>query len=188
VICCVGCQRRERFTIVGSCPVAIGTPDRAYPEPPLDPSDEELARDWTLSAEYGRDNANRHRFAIQLCALRALGRFVDDVSQVPVRITNHLGHQLGLPQLLFLVDHDRPATATEHAQHIRDYLGYRPFDAAAEEREVAGQLRDVSCGEMLAQVPAEPTAERWFGPAGLGVAAAAARKFTVATPQRGGLA
>lgn len=78
--------------------------DRAYPEPPLDPSDEELARDWTLSAEDrrevlrpGRDNANRHRFAFQLCALRALGRFVDDVSQVPVRITNHLGHQLGLP-------------------------------------------------------------------------------------------
>lgn len=45
--------------------------DRAYPEPPLDPSDEELTRDWTLSAEDRRevlrpvrDNAIRHRFAV----------------------------------------------------------------------------------------------------------------------------
>lgn len=81
-----------------------------------------------------RGAAHRHRFALQLCALRTLGMFIDDVSKLPVRITNHVGRQLGLPPPLFLEDHERPATATEQAQRIREYLGYRPFDDAAEER------------------------------------------------------
>lgn len=105
---------------------------RSYPEPPANPSDEELSRDWNLSAAdrvevmRSRGSAHRHRFALQLCALRTLGTLIDDVSKLPVRITNHVGRQLGLPPLLFLEDHDRPATATEQAQRIREHLGYRP--------------------------------------------------------------
>ncbi|MBA2764510.1 MAG: Tn3 family transposase [Thermoleophilaceae bacterium] len=115
-------------------------PDRSYPEVPADPGDEELARDWTLSAADQaevlrcRGDANRHRFAVQLCALRALGRFVDDFAAVPVRVANHVGRQLGLPPSLFMESTDRAATATEHTQRIREYLECGAFDAAAQER------------------------------------------------------
>ena len=64
----------------------------AYPFSQSTPNEEELERAWTLSAEdleqvhRCRGDSNRHRFAVQLCALRTLGRFVDDVAVVPVRI------------------------------------------------------------------------------------------------------
>lgn len=69
----------------------------SYPAFPSDPTDEELARDWTLSAvdfvevRRCRGEDNRHRFAVQLCALRTLGRFADDVENVPVRVSSRVG-------------------------------------------------------------------------------------------------
>ena len=45
-------------------------------------------------------------FALQLCVLRAYGRFLDDYRQAPIKIVNHLSRQLGLAPVLFL---DRPA-------------------------------------------------------------------------------
>ncbi len=106
---------------------------------PVDPSDEELARDWTLSAadleevRKGRGPEHRQRFAVQLCALRALGRFVDNFAKVPVRIANHISRQLGLPPWLFIAEPERPATASEQEQRIREYLGCRAFDAQAQQ-------------------------------------------------------
>jgi hypothetical protein len=32
--------------------------------------------------------------ALQLCAVRAFGSFIDDVRRVPVRIANHVGRQV----------------------------------------------------------------------------------------------
>jgi hypothetical protein len=67
---------------------------------PEDPSEEELARDWTLSESDRtevlrcRGNDHRRRFAVQLCVLRQYGRFLEDYNQVPVKILNHLGRQL----------------------------------------------------------------------------------------------
>lgn len=113
---------------------------RGYPTFPLDPSDEELARDWLLSpadlteTRRCRGDDNRHRFAIQLCALRALGRFADDCESVPVRVVNHLGAQLGLRATLFVKASARAATDTEHAQRIRAHLDYKSFDEAALDR------------------------------------------------------
>lgn len=105
----------------------------AYPELAVDPTDDELARDWTLSeidleeVRRSRGVEHRHRFAVQLCALRALGRFIDDFADVPVRIANHIGRQLGLPPSLFMAEPNRPATATEQARRIREYLGHVPI-------------------------------------------------------------
>ena len=102
---------------------------------PLDPSDEELARDWTLSEadraeiQQCRGDDNRLRFAIQLCILRLYGCFLNDYETVPLRIVNHLGRQLGLPPMLLLGPSPRPATESEYQQRLRCYLGYRPFDA-----------------------------------------------------------
>lgn len=110
---------------------------------PADPSEDELARHWSLSladlTEIARCRGpdHRRRFALQLCMLRAHGRFLDDYRHAPLKIVNHLSRQLDLPPVLFL---DRPGRAqTERAQalRIRRYLGLRSFD-----RAVAADLRD----------------------------------------------
>jgi len=110
---------------------------RTYPTFPNDPTDEALARDWTLCAEdlaevrRCRGHDNRHRFAMKLCALRALGRFADDIENVPVRVASHIGGQLGLPASLFVSTSDRVATESEQAQRIRAHLEYTRFDETA---------------------------------------------------------
>jgi TnpA family transposase len=110
---------------------------------PADPSEDELARHWSLTpadlaviAEC-RGPDHRRRFALQLCMLRAHGHFLDDYRHAPIRIVNHLARQLGLAPVLFL---DRPGRAqTERAQslRIRRHLGIRAFD-----RHVAADLQD----------------------------------------------
>jgi len=77
---------------------------------PVDPTDEELARDWTLSEEdlvevrRCRGADKRHSFALQLCVLRRLGRFLspDEYDAIPVRIMNHVGRQVGRPPVLLV--------------------------------------------------------------------------------------
>ncbi len=64
----------------------------------------------------------------------ALGRFVEDFAEVPVRIANHIGRQLGLPLSLVIAEPECPATASEQEQRIREYLGYRAFDAQAQQQ------------------------------------------------------
>jgi TnpA family transposase len=67
-----------------------------------DSSDEELARHWTLSEidrrliNECRGEDNKRRFALQLCTLRAHGRFLADYEAAPIRMLNHLSAQLGL--------------------------------------------------------------------------------------------
>ena len=101
---------------------------------PADPTEEELARDWTLSLAdkllvlHCHGEAHRLSFALQLCALRTYGRFVKDYETVPVRILNHLGRQLGLPPVLFLAPPYREATDLDHERRIREYLGFRSFE------------------------------------------------------------
>jgi hypothetical protein len=104
---------------------------------PEDPSEEELARDWTLSevdrAEVlrCRGDDNRRRFALQLCVLRQYGRFLDRYHGMPVRIVNYLNRQLGLMPTVELPEVERDATESSHQQRLREYLGYRTFDDEA---------------------------------------------------------
>ena len=107
------------------------TPSLLLPE---DPSQDELAQYWTLSARDQaevvrcRTDATRRRFAVQLCTLRAYGRFLPEATPAPVSITNYLARQLDIPLILFGEVPGRFATETEHLQRIRTYLGWRPFD------------------------------------------------------------
>jgi TnpA family transposase len=116
---------------------STGTPRGRGVVLPEDPSEEELARNWTLSeADRSqvvrcRGDDNRRRFAIQLCVLRQYGRFLEDYARVPVRILNHLNRQIHLPPALSLTGAERNATETEHHERIREYLGYQLFDAEA---------------------------------------------------------
>src|SRR5450755_472535 len=106
---------------------------------PVDPSDEELARDWTLSeadcdeALRCRGESNRRRFSVQLCMLRRYGCFLNDYESIPVRIVNHLSRQLNLPPTLFINEPERHATESEYQARLRQYLGYRSFDQEAQQ-------------------------------------------------------
>jgi hypothetical protein len=123
---------------------------------PLDPTDEELARDWTLTAadlaqvRRCRGDNKRHSFALQLCVLRQHGLFLgDDYSKVPVRIINHIGRQLGLPPMLFAAPPSRAATDVEHERRIREHLGYRTYDDAAHQ-VLEMRLRERAAQGLLA--------------------------------------
>ncbi len=128
---------------------------------PSDPSEDELARHWSLTpadlaviAEC-RGPDHRRRFALQLCVMRASGRFLDDYRHAPIKIVNHLSRQLGLPPVLFLDRPGREPTERVQAQRIRRYLAVRRFDKTAEanlrEWLRAGALEGRTAGELLIQ-------------------------------------
>lgn len=69
---------------------------------PQDFSDEEMARDWTLSyadkKEIGKYRKSSRLFiAIQLSSVRLYGRFLAEVNGLSPRIVSYLNNQLGLP-------------------------------------------------------------------------------------------
>jgi TnpA family transposase len=107
---------------------------------PDDQSEDELARHWNLTpADLAliaacRGPDHRRRFALQLCMLRAHGRFFEDYRHAPIKIVNHLSRQLGLPPVLFLDRSGREPTERVQAQRIRRHLGLSRFDKAAEAR------------------------------------------------------
>ena len=125
---------------------------------PEDPSDEELARDWTLSTPTKprslRCRTDRHRlsFAIQLCVLRVHGRFLSDFEAMGVRITNHLCRQLDLPPVLFVNPPRREATDLEHEHRIREYLGVPPVRAGRPGTARAGSSGPGGAGHPVAEV------------------------------------
>jgi len=128
---------------------------------PLDPSEDDLARHWSLTpadlaaiAEC-RGPDQRRRFALQLCVMRLHGRFLDDYRHAPIKIVNHLSRQLGLPPVLFLDRAGREPTERVQAQRIRRYLALSRFDKASEatlrEWLRAGALEGRTAGELLIQ-------------------------------------
>lgn len=84
----------------------VQTPGRRRIPPlllPTDPSPEDLVQYWTLSARDHaevlrcRGEANRRRFAVQLCTLRAYGRFLGSLVFSGVKnycIINYLCQQM----------------------------------------------------------------------------------------------
>lgn len=104
---------------------------------PQDFSDEEMARDWTLSEadkkEIGRYRTNSRLFvAIQLCAIRLYGRFLVEVNDLSPRIVSYLNNQLELPPSLTITAPDRDATYSEQRKNILTYLGFSKYDDQAE--------------------------------------------------------
>ena len=99
-------------------------------------SDEEMVRDWTLSPSDIAEVAKyRHSFrlfiAIQLCAVRVYGRFLNHVHELSPHIMSYLGQQLAWPPALVVAVPERKATYTEHRHNIMTYLGFQPFDDQA---------------------------------------------------------
>ena len=104
---------------------------------PKEFSDEEMARDWTLSeddkTEVGKYRKNSRLFlAVQLCSLRLYGRFLKKVNDLSPRIVTYLNKQLELPPTLIIKAPGRKATDAEHRQSILDYLNFRKLDEEAQ--------------------------------------------------------
>ena len=105
---------------------------------PQEPSNEELAFNWTLSKEdktqilKRRGDDNRRRYAVQLCVLRQYGRFLDDYDSVATKIIGYLSRQLEIEPVLQMTASSRELTETEYRNDICQYLGYSDFDESAE--------------------------------------------------------
>ena len=106
---------------------------------PQEFSDEEMVRDWTLS-EIDKAEINKYRstyrlfVAVQLCAVRLYGRFLNDVHDLSPRIVTYLNRQLDLPPSLTIQAPERKATYTEYRRGILEHLGFQRFDESAQER------------------------------------------------------
>ena len=100
-------------------------------------SDEEMVRDWTLSR---RDCqvVNKYRkqyrlgFAIQLCAMRLYGRFLNQLHDLSPRVISYLSSQLDHPPTLTVDVPEREATLLERRNNILKYLGFQRFDDKVE--------------------------------------------------------
>ncbi len=101
-------------------------------------TDEEMARDWTLTErdlkELGRYRmVYRLYIAVQFCGVRLYGRFLGDVDDLSVRILSYLSEQLNLLPTMTIQKPERRATRSDYQQKILVYLGFKRFDEAAEE-------------------------------------------------------
>ena len=106
---------------------------------PQDFSDEEMARDWTLSDADKKEiskyrKSSRLFIALQLCAVRLYARFLAEVNDLSPRIINYLNNQLGLPPSLTLPTPEREATFSEHRKNILNYLGFSKYDDEVQAR------------------------------------------------------
>jgi TnpA family transposase len=100
-------------------------------------SDEELVRDWTLVESDHQEIARYQKgfrvyIALQICAVRLYGRFVNHIHDVSPHIINYLGQQLDLPPSLTVEGPEREATALEHRSNVLKHLGFQRFDPMAQ--------------------------------------------------------
>lgn len=116
-------------------------------------TEDSLARHWSLTtqdmAEVLRARGTEHRLrcAVQLCTLRATGRFVADYRRVPAEAVNHLAAQLGLDPLLFLPDPERPAT--ESAQRSKGLGAGQPAPVLKHSTGPAQRCPSPACSSMV---------------------------------------
>lgn len=99
-------------------------------------SDDELARDWSLDpvglAGIKSFRKSYRLFgALQLCAVRLLGRFVKDPTHAPPKIVAHIAAQLDQVTPLFVRVPAREATRLEQQKAILALAGFQRFDEAA---------------------------------------------------------
>jgi len=79
-----------------------------------------------------RTTAHHLGFAVQMCTVRYVGRFlVDDPLDLPWSVIEHLAAQLRIEDPSVVKRYtERTKTAYEHAWEIRDAYGYHPFEDA----------------------------------------------------------
>lgn len=101
-------------------------------------SDEQLARDWSLSKDDKHELSKYRReyrtfVALQICALRVYGRFLNSIANLSPQVGNYLKQQLNFPLTDPINVPERKATYTAHRQSILTYLNFRKFDTEAQQ-------------------------------------------------------
>ena len=96
-------------------------------------SDDEIIRDWTLTNSdkallLKLNKSYRSYVAVQLCSMRLYGRFLNQLSDLSVKIINYINNQLNLAPALFIDKPSRKATYLEHRKIIFKHLGFANFD------------------------------------------------------------
>ena len=100
-------------------------------------SEEQMVRDWTLS-EADREAVGQYRksyrllIAIQICAVRLYGRFLNQVNDLATDIIHYLSQQLALPPSFTIEIPERKATAIAQRQNILKHLGFQRFNEGAQ--------------------------------------------------------
>ncbi len=105
-------------------------------------SDEEMVRDWTLSAGDLKEIIQRRKYrkeyrlfiAIQLCAVRLYGRFLTTINDLSPRILSYLNNQLNLPPSLTVRIPERRATVADYQKQILTHLGFQRFNEPAQQQ------------------------------------------------------
>lgn len=97
-------------------------------------TDEEMARDWTLSKEDAREIGGYRKkyrlyIAVQICVVRLYGRFLKEVNDLSPRILSYLNKQLNLPPSLKVQVPKRRATGIEFRQQVLKHLGFQRLTA-----------------------------------------------------------
>jgi TnpA family transposase len=101
-----------------------------------EPTSEQLACYFHLD-DTDRDIIARHRgehnrlgFAVQLCTVRFLGTFLENLGTVPSGVIAMLAYQLGILQPECFAEYQAGQTRWEHTTEIRQQYGYSDFSAA----------------------------------------------------------
>jgi hypothetical protein len=89
----------------------------------LEPRDRKLIRSC-------RTNSTRLGMAVQLCTLRFLGTFLEDLHLVPESVLLHLQEELGLHNVNFERYANSEDARLDHRQPIIEHLGFREFTGA----------------------------------------------------------
>ena len=74
-----------------------------------------------------RADHNRLGFAVQLCTVRFLGVFLENLSETPPGIVAYLGHQLGIKDTGSFSTYCASEARWDHAAKIRSHCGFREF-------------------------------------------------------------
>jgi Domain of unknown function (DUF4158) len=74
---------------------------------------------------------NRLAFAVQLCAVRYLGTFPEDLTETPAAVVGILGRQLGVEQINCFAEYCTSRQRWDHTVEIRERGGYREFSDGA---------------------------------------------------------
>lgn len=100
-----------------------------------DITEDQLARDWTLSEKdidfivsNTRSDINQVRTAIQLCVLRKTASFAYKDSDIALKAVNYLAYQLTHPPLLNIPDLEWSKADYSRFAKIQNYLNYKEFD------------------------------------------------------------
>ena len=85
-------------------------------------SDEDIIR-----IKQKRDDHNQLGFALQLCALRYPGRYLNADDILPKELIDFIGVQIGLSEIQILKFTYKSVTRYEHLRVLHQHYGYRPF-------------------------------------------------------------